>query len=108
MASGIFKNAKVSGAATSVATLYTVPSGKYSTVHSIFVTNRYNLEDLYVNILINDGSNDFYISYLLPVPANVGAVIERPINLNDGDILKVQSSRANSIDIIANVLEFTP
>ena len=72
MASGIFKNAKVSGAATSVATLYTVPSGKYSTVHSIFVTNRYNLEDLY------------------------------------GDILKVQSSRANSIDIIANVLEFTP
>jgi hypothetical protein len=108
MASGIFKNAKVSGAATSVATLYKVPSGKYSTVHSIFVTNRYNLEDLYVNILINDGSNDFYISYLLPVSANVGAVIERPINLNDGDILKVQSSRANSIDIIANVLEFTP
>ena len=55
MATGIFKNAKVSGAATSVATLYTVPSGKYSTLHSIFITNRYNLEDLYVNILINDG-----------------------------------------------------
>ena len=54
MATGLFKNAKVSGAATSLTTLYTTPSGKYATVHSIFITNKYNLEDLYVNVTIND------------------------------------------------------
>ena len=107
MATGIFKNAKVSGAATSVATLYTVPSGKYSTLHSIFITNRYNLEDVNVNILINDGSTDFYVAYLLPVPANLGTVIERPINLQSTETLKVQASRASSIDIVANLIEFT-
>ena len=107
MATGIFKNAKVSGAATSVATLHTVPSGKYSTLHSIFITNRYNLEDLYVNILINDGSTDYYVAYLLPVPANLGAVIERPINLQSTELLRVQASRASSIDIVANLIEFT-
>tara|TARA_B100001057_G_scaffold500507_1_gene615970 strand:- start:4324 stop:4650 length:327 start_codon:yes stop_codon:yes gene_type:complete len=107
MATGIFKNAKVSGAATSVATLYAVPSGKYSTLHSIFITNRYNLEDLYVNLLINDGSTDFYVAYLLPVPANLGTVIERPINLQSTETLKVQASRASSIDIVANLIEFT-
>ena len=104
---GIFKNAKVSGAATSVATLYAVPSGKYSTLHSIFITNRYNLEDLYVNLLINDGSTDYYVAYLLPVPANLGAIIERPINLQSTETLKVQASRASSIDIVANLIEFT-
>ena len=107
MATGIFKNAKVSGAVTSVATLYTVPSGKYSTLHSIFITNRYNLEDLYVNILINDGSTDYYVAYLLPVPAYLGAVIERPINLQSTELLRVQASRASSIDIVANLIEFT-
>tara|TARA_B100000085_G_scaffold203295_1_gene186923 strand:+ start:387 stop:713 length:327 start_codon:yes stop_codon:yes gene_type:complete len=108
MATGLFKNAKVSGAATSLTTLYTTPSGKYATVHSIFITNKYNLEDLYVNVTINDGSSDYHIAYLLPVPANIGAVIERPINLNATETLKVQASRASSLDIVANVLEFTP
>ena len=108
MATGLFKNAKVSGAATSLTTLYTTPSAKYATVHSIFITNKYNLEDLYVNVTINDGSSDYHIAYLLPVPANIGTVIERPINLNATETLKVQASRASSLDIVANVLEFTP
>jgi len=56
----------------------------------------------------NDGSSDYHIAYLLPVPANIGAVIERPINLNATETLKVQASRASSLDIVANVLEFTP
>lgn len=111
MAVGTFKNLKVSGAsdAGSGSTLYTVPSGKYSVIHSIYVTNRYNLEDLYVNILIDDGAgNEFYVAYLYPVQANLGAVLERPINLNDGEILKVRASRADSLDVVVNALEFTP
>jgi len=109
MAVGTFKNAKVSGASTTTTSLYTVPAGKYTTIHSIYVTNRYNLEDLYVNITIDDGGgNEFYIAYLYPVQANLGATWERPINLMDGEILKVTASRADSIDVVAAVLEFTP
>lgn len=111
MAIGVFKNTKVSGASDtgSGSTLYTVPSGKYSVVHSVYITNRYNLEDLYVNILIDDGAgNETFIAYLYPVQANLGAVMERPINLNDGEILKVKASRANSLDVVVNLLEFTP
>lgn len=108
MATGAFKNAKVSGAATTGTNLYTVPSGKYASIHSIYVTNRYNLEDLYVNIEIVNGSDSYFIAYLYPVQANIGAVFERPINLEDSEVLKVTASRADSLDVVANVLEFTP
>jgi hypothetical protein len=108
MATGLFKNAKVSGAATDGTELYTVPSGKYATVHSIYVTNTYNLEDLYVNIEIVNGSDSYYLAYLYPVQANMGAIFERPINLEDSEVLRVTASRADSIDVVANVLEFTP
>lgn len=111
MATGIFKNTKVSGASStgSGSTLYTVPSGKYSVIHSIYITNTYNLEDLYVNIVIDDGAgNEFHVAYLYPVQANLGALLERPINLNDGEIVKVKASRASSLDVVVNVLEFTP
>ena len=108
MATGLFKNAKVSGASTSGTNLYTVPSGKYTTIHAIHCVNKYNLEDLYVNIEIVDGSDSYYVAYLLPVTANIPTVIERPINLEDSEVLKVTASRADSIDIVASVLEFTP
>lgn len=110
MATGTFKNAKVSGASTSGSTIYTVPSGKYTTVHSIYVTNTYNLEDLYVNIEVvaSGGGSSFHVAYLHPVQANLGAVFERPINLEDGEALKVTASRADSIDVVASILEFTP
>lgn len=109
MATGLFKNAKVSGAdATTGTSLYTVPSGKYSTIHAIHCVNKYNLEDLYVNIEIVNGSDSYYIAYLLPVTANIPTVIERPINLEDSEVLRVTASRADSIDVVASVLEFTP
>lgn len=108
MATGLFKNAKVSGASTSGTNLYTVPGGKYTTIHAIHCVNKYNLEDLYVNIEIVDGSDSYYVAYLLPVTANIPTVIERPINLEDSEVLKVTASRADSIDIVASVLEFTP
>lgn len=108
MASGLFKNAKVSGASTTGTNLYTVPSGKYSVIHAIYITNRYNLEDLYVNIEVVSGGTSYYIAYLYPVQGNLGAVWERPINLQDGEVLKITASRADSVDAFASVLEFTP
>jgi len=109
MATGIFKNAKVAGASTSGTTLYTVPSGKYATIHAIYCTNKYNLEDLYVNVeIIDASSNSFFIAYLLPVTANIPTVLERPINLEASEVLKITASRATSIDVVASILEFTP
>ena len=108
MAVGTFKNAKVSGASTTGTSLYTVPSGKYSTIHSIYLSNRYNLEDLYVSVEIINGADNYFVAYLIPVTANIPTVLERPINLEDGEILKITASRADSIDAVASVLEFTP
>jgi len=109
MATGIFKNAKVASASVSGTNIYTVPSGKYATIHAIHAVNKYNLEDLYINIEIVDTSNNtYFLAYLLPVGANIPTVIERPINLNDQEVLKVTASRADSIDVVVSVLEFTP
>ena len=109
MATAVFKNAKTANVATSGSTVYTVPSGKYSVIHAIYVTNIYNLEDLYVNIEVVDASSaPFNIAYLYPISANLGAVWERPINLMSQEVLKITSSRANSLDVFVSYLEFTP
>ena len=44
MATAVFKNAKTANVATSGSTVYTVPSGKYSVIHAIYVTNIYTLK----------------------------------------------------------------
>ena len=60
-----------------------------------------------MNIVIDDGAgNEFHVAYLYPVQANLGLTPERPINLNDGEIVKVKASRASSLDVVVNVLEF--
>ena len=76
MATGIFKNTKV---------VEHLPQGqkyivhctecKYAVIHSIYITNTYNLEDLYVNIVIDSASNEFHVAYLYPVQANLGALL---------------------------------
>jgi hypothetical protein len=109
MASGLFKNGKATVADTGT-TIYTVPAGKYAVIHAIYLCNTYGLEDLYANIEVvaSGGGSSFNIAYMQPVGANQYLVVDRPINLQDGESIKVTGSRDASIDAFASVLEFTP
>lgn len=109
MASGLFKNGKTTVTDTGT-TVYTVPAGKYAVIHAIYLCNTYGLEDLFVNIEVvaSGGGSSTNIAYMQPVGANQYLVVDRPINLQDGEALKITGSRNDSIDAFASVLEFTP
>ena len=51
--------------------------------------------------------SDFYIMKTVDVPADSTLVIEKPINLEAGDILKAVASAAGDLQAFASVLEIT-
>ena len=65
--------------------------------------------DATVDLLVTDNSlgSDFYIMKTVDVPADSSLVIEKPINLEANDILKVKASAAGDLQAFASVLEMT-
>jgi len=84
---------------TSPATLFTADS--FDTVIGIRCANVHATSPVIVSVYINDGVNDHYIIKGAPIP--VGSSLElidggAKIVVDTGDILKVVSDTASSID----------
>ena len=84
---------------TSAATIFTADS--FDTVIGIRCANIHATSPAAVSVYINDGSNDYYLVKSAPIP--VGSSLElidggAKIVVDSGDILKVVSDTASSID----------
>tara|TARA_A100001011_G_scaffold185340_1_gene194085 strand:+ start:1256 stop:1579 length:324 start_codon:yes stop_codon:yes gene_type:complete len=101
-----FKNAGVA-IGTSATTLYTAPAGTTGIIHAIYISNVDGENDASVDITVTDTSagNTFHIMKTVLVPADSTLVIEKPINLETGDVLKVKASAASDLEAFASVLE---
>ena len=103
-----FKNAaKAVGNANT--TLYTCPASTTAVIHAVFISNVDGTNDATIDVLVTDNSagSDFYIMKTVNVPADSSLVIEKPINLEAADILKVKASVAGDLEAFASVLEMT-
>ena len=101
-----FKNAAVA-IGTSATTLYTAPAGTTGIIHAIYISNVDGTNDATVDITVTDTSagQTFHIMKTVEVPSDSTLVIEKPINLEAGDILKVTASAASDLEAFASVLE---
>ena len=101
-----FKNAGVAIGTTDT-TLYTAPAGTTGIIHAIYISNVDGTNDASVDITITDTSagQTYHIMKTVEVPADSTLVIEKPINLETGDILKVKASSASDLEAFASVLE---
>ena len=65
------------------------------------------VNDAPVDITVTDTSagQTFHIMKTVEVPSDSTLVIEKPINLEAGDILKVTASAASDLEAFASVLE---
>ena len=101
-----FKNAAVA-IGTSATTLYTAPAGTTGIIHAIYISNVDGVDDATVDITVTDTSagQTFHIMKTVEVPSDSTLVIEKPINLEAGDILKVTASAASDLEAFASVLE---
>ena len=104
----VFKNAGVAIGNTNT-TLYTCPVSTTTVVHAVCISNVDGENDATVDVLVTDNSagSDFYIMKTVDVPADSSLVIEKPINLEAQDILKVKASANGDLQAFASVLEMT-
>jgi len=91
---------------TSPATIFTADS--YATIIGIRCANVHASSTANIDVYINDSSNDYYLIKTAPVP--VGGSIElidggAKIVVDTGDVLKVVSSVASSIDTWVSVVD---
>ena len=90
---------------TSAATVRTANSD--DAIVGINVANVHTSQ-ITVDVFINDGSNDYYIVKAAPIP--VGSALQvldggAKVVMQNADVLKVQSSVANSADVWVSVVD---
>ena len=103
-----FKNAAVAIGNTNT-TVYTCPASTSAVVHAVYISNVDGTNDATVDVIVTDNSQgtNFHIMKTVDVPADSSLVIEKPINLEANDILKVKASSAGDLQAFASILEMT-
>jgi hypothetical protein len=103
-----FKNALARNVGTSAVSVYTAPSAKNSICIELDVCNT-TASGVTCDVFItkNTDSLNYYLVKSTPVPVggSLQVVAGQKIVLSNGDILKVVSSVASSLDVVGAILE---
>jgi hypothetical protein len=101
-----FKNALARNVGTTAVSVYTAPSAKNSICIELDVCNT-TASGVTADVYITSGGNNYYIVKQAPVPVggSLQVVAGQKIVLSNGDILKVISSVASSLDVVGAILE---
>ena len=101
-----FKNSLARNVGTTAVTVYTAPSTKNSICIELDVCNTTNA-GVTCNAYITSGGNDYYIVKNAPVPVggSLQVIAGQKIVVTNLDTIKVVSSSASSLDVIASILE---
>ena len=104
-----FKNSAVANIGTTASTVYTTPSATTSTVIGLTVANTSN-SPVSVSIYLTISATDYYLLKNAVIPVG-GAIVpiggEQKVVLQTGNLVKVVSSAATSVDAILSVLEIS-
>ena len=106
-----FKNAAHTvGVADTDETVYTAnqPNQIAAIIHGMYIANKHATSNLQVTIKILDNSAtaDMTILSKVPIPPNTTLSLDRPINLEANDALKVSATHTDC-EVFASILERT-
>ena len=111
-----FKNAglDVGVLDTSAGNMYTAGGSVYAVVHAVYISNLSSTNSAKVNVKVTiDGGSTFrHVGRSLEVPASNTLVLDKPINLEPNDILRVYADPnpdSSSVDVeaYASILEIS-
>lgn len=112
-----FKNAglTVTNSDTSASNLYTAPGGGAGAViHAVYISNKDSVQNANVDIKVttDGGSTFYYIGKSLKVEPENTLVLDKPINLEPNDIIRVTQeylpdSSLLDVEAFASILEVT-
>ena len=91
--------------------MYTAGSGITAVIHAIYISNlsATNSAKVNVKVTIDGGSTFRHVGRSLEVPANNTLVLDKPINLETSDILRVYADPnpdSSSVDVEAYAIVF--
>ena len=110
-----FKNAGMTVVTTdnSSANLYTA-SGVVAVVHAVYISNKSSTNTAKVDVKVTtDGGSTFYhVGKSLEIDVNNTLVLDKPINLETNDILRVVAevnpdSSTPDVEVYASILEIS-
>ena len=103
-----FKNAGMTVVTTdtSAANLYTAPSNGQAVIHALYISNKSptNYGNVDVKITTDGGSTFFHVGRSLDVDVSNTLILDKPINLEPSDILRVYADPnpdSSSVDVEA-------
>jgi hypothetical protein len=101
-----FKNALARNVGTAAVSVYTAPASKNSIAIELDLCNTTS-SGVTADVYITSGGNDYYLVKQAPVPVggSLQVIAGQKIVLSNGDVLKVVSSVASSIDVVGAILE---
>ena len=111
-----FKNAGMAVVTTdnSSANLYTAGGSTYAVIHAVYISNKSSTNEANVDVKVTtDGGSTFYhIGKSLRIPVENTLVLDKPINLEDGDKLRViaeenADSSSPVVEVYASILEIS-
>ena len=105
-----FKNAGGTVGQTDDATanIYTCPASTSAVLHAIYLSNTSltNVGRVDIKVTIDGGSTFYHIGKYLEVMAQNTLVLDKPVNLETGDIIRVVAD-VNHIESFLSILEVT-
>ena len=109
-----FKNQGATLGVTDSGSFYTSPSGTYAVIHALYISNHETSSNISVHVKVTtDGGSTFYhVGKGLSVPANNTLVLDKPINLEPNDIIRIYAdvladSSTPTAEAFASILEVT-
>jgi len=98
----------------STGNMYTAGGSVYAVVHAIYISNKNatNLAKVNVKVTTDGGSTFYHIGRSLEVDVNNTLVLDKPINLEPSDILRIYADPnpdSSSVDVeaYASILEIS-
>ena len=107
-----FKNQGATLSAGAESDFYTAPGGTYSVIHALYITNKSstNIGKFDVKVTTDGGSTFYHVAKGTEIPVNNTLTMDKPINLEPGDKLRVLAvpnpdSSAIDMEAYASILE---
>ena len=111
-----FKNAGITVPVvdTSAGNLFAAGASSTAVIHALYISNHETSSNISVHVKVTtDGGSTFYhVGKGLSVPANNTLVLDKPINLEPNDIIRVYcdvlaDSSTPTAEVFASILEVT-
>jgi hypothetical protein len=78
-------------------------------IHALYISNidSVNDADVTIEVTIDGGTTYRHIAKAISVPANSTLILDKPINMEAGDILGLTASVAGDLEVFASILEIS-